>query len=60
MPVPTKLDPVALPEKGRYVEGTLLYAVDENALNTILPSFSRLDQGRLNLHLETQRYNGHK
>src|SRR2546421_2421115 len=25
MPVPTKLDPVALPEKGRYVEGPLLY-----------------------------------
>ena len=27
MPVPTKLDPVALPEKGGYVEGPLLYAV---------------------------------
>jgi len=25
MPVPPKLDPVALPEKGRYVEGPLLY-----------------------------------
>jgi hypothetical protein len=32
MPVPTKLDPVALPEKGRYVEGPLLYAIGDSAL----------------------------
>src|SRR6266487_1953962 len=32
MPVLTKLDPLALPEKGRYVERPLLFAVSDSTL----------------------------
>lgn len=42
MPVPTKLDPVALPEKGRYVEGPLLYAIGDSTLIALAGPLGKL------------------
>src|SRR5579863_1103826 len=42
MPVHTKLDQVALPEKGRYVERPLLYAVGASALIALASPLGKL------------------